>query len=569
MSAIQPIRQRNQARAIAILVYIVGAFNVYSAITPSFAGRHQQLISVVPLFVENGSRLATAFSGFALLILAQSLWRQKRMAWIIATLVLVIASVFHIFKGLDVEEASVSLGLAFILWFNRDSFFAASDEPSFNQGVRALIQATLFTLIYGIVGFSLMQTRHNMPIDLSNSFRHTLSAIGILNPTSFNITTHFSSLFADSISWIAIGTYTYALLAILRPVLIHRPATQTERSRANSIVNTYAQDGLAFIGLLSDKSYFFSKGGSVINFVVKNNVALALGNMVGPKEDCRVCLENFVAHCKKNDWIPTFYQISESFLDIYKVLGFHTIEVGREAIIETKNFTLTGSEMKPLRAPVSKLERLNSSFAVETPSHSPILIRQLHAISDEWLSTVGTREKSFSLGWFNRTYLESVKVAVVRDEKQDPVAFATLIEVPNTHEITVDLMRKSLKAPSGTMDYLFVSLIEWASMVGIERVNLGLSPLAEVGDTEKDSTTERAVRFLYDHLNRFYNFQGIHYFKHKFKPKWEPRYLAIESITQLPKIASALVKADTGDDYLMHYATLGLRSLREPLKESK
>ena len=42
--------------------------------------------------------------------------------------------------------------------------------------------------------------------------------------------------------------------------------------------------------------------------------------------------------------------------------------------------------------------------------------------------------------------------------------------------------------------------------------------------------------FLYQHGEKFYNFQGLRAYKEKFNPVWEPRYLAYPGGLALPRI---------------------------------
>jgi phosphatidylglycerol lysyltransferase len=51
------------------------------------------------------------------------------------------------------------------------------------------------------------------------------------------------------------------------------------------------------------------------------------------------------------------------------------------------------------------------------------------------------------------------------------------------------------------------------------------------------------LRFLYENIDRFYNFKGLHAFKEKFHPAWSPRYLAIPGVGNLPVISLSLLRA--------------------------
>lgn len=123
-------------RFAAILVAVMGVVNVLSAVTPSLAERIAILERYSPLEVQHGGHLTAALAGFALLMLARSLSRRKRMAWALTIIVLGISAISHLVKGLDYEESFLSGALMVMLWLMRARFHARSDMSSVQQGLR-------------------------------------------------------------------------------------------------------------------------------------------------------------------------------------------------------------------------------------------------------------------------------------------------------------------------------------------------------------------------------------------------------------------------------------------------
>jgi phosphatidylglycerol lysyltransferase len=103
------------------------------------------------------------------------------------------------------------------------------------------------------------------------------------------------------------------------------------------------------------------------------------------------------------------------------------------------------------------------------------------------------------------------------------------------------------------MDFLFVSLFEWARAQGYATFSLGLSSLSGVGEHADDPAVERAMHFIYQHVNQFYNFKGLHAFKEKYHPIWSPRYLIYPSAASLPVVLAAMIQASSGDRLLLRY----------------
>jgi phosphatidylglycerol lysyltransferase len=188
--------------------------------------------------------------------------------------------------------------------------------------------------------------------------------------------------------------------------------------------------------------------------------------------------------------------------------------------------TLEGKRGQPLRHSVNRAKREGLAFALLEHPLPETTWEELQRISDAWLAHKATAEKGFSLGRFERAYLSRSPLTVVRQGSRI-VAFANLVPgYGGREELTIDLMRHVSDMPYGTMDFLFVSLIELARTQGYRYFSLGMAPLSGVGETRYARAGERLVRLLYEYGDRFYNYKGLRSFKEKFYPEWHSAYLA-------------------------------------------
>ncbi len=146
-------------RLVALLTAGMGIIDVLSGLTPALHDRMKILEQYSPFGVDFGGHLTSVLAGFALLLLADGLWRRKRLAWALTVTILIMSVPVHLFKGLDYEEAILGAALAIWLIYLRPHFHAHSDPPSIRQGLMTLLVALIFTLIYGVLGFYLLD-RH-------------------------------------------------------------------------------------------------------------------------------------------------------------------------------------------------------------------------------------------------------------------------------------------------------------------------------------------------------------------------------------------------------------------------
>jgi phosphatidylglycerol lysyltransferase len=537
----------------AVAVALVGLVNIVSAVTPAVASRKALLDTILTAGTRHGAHLAAALAGFGLILLSRGLWRRKQTAWAIATALLVVSFISHLVKGLDYEEAVIVGALIVWLWSLRSHFHAMSDRPSVRQGVLVFAAAVVFTVFYGAVGFYLLDRHFAFHYNTAAAIDQTLIMFFEFYDPGLEPTTGFGHYFADSIYIVGIVTLGYSLLLMLRPVFLRQPATEEERARASKIVERHGRSSLAAVALLPDKSYFYSSGGSVISFVASSGIGLALGDPIGPNRDAASAVSEFKEYCAARDWRAAFYQTLPDYLSLYSAARLSALCVGCEATVGLAGFSLEGGENKPVRNSVTKLVKLGFTAGVHDPPLDDELVEELRMVSDEWLTTMHGSEKRFSLGWFDEDYIRSCPVMAVRAEDGTIAAFANIISEYQKNETSVDLMRRTADAPNGTMDFLFVSLFEWAKSQGFDTFNLGLSPLAGVGEESDDPMAEKALKFIYDHVNRFYGFKGLHKFKEKFGPEWSPRYLVYDGAAALLSTAYAIVSADSGGSLLWSY----------------
>jgi phosphatidylglycerol lysyltransferase len=247
--------------------------------------------------------------------------------------------------------------------------------------------------------------------------------------------------------------------------------------------------------------------------------------------------------CDEHDAWPVFYQIEQENLPMYLQFGMKFLKLGEEAKVDLRAFCLEGGTHKALRYSHNKLDKEGYTFEIIPPQNVDAIMPVLQEISECWLEQKHTREKRFSLGWFNPEYIRRNPAAIVRS-KQEIVAFANVLQGAEKYELSVDLMRHlprqtdggQASIQGGIMDYLFVEMMLWGKKEGYEWFNLGMAPLSGLQDSVLAPLWERTGAFVFEHGEHFYNFQGLRQYKEKFVPVWEPKYLATRGGLMLPRI---------------------------------
>lgn len=538
----------------AALVASMGVINLLSAVRPALPSRVAWLQDLFPIEIRHSAHLFTALSGFWLLILAFGLLRRKRVAWLLTIGFLGVSIIVNLVKGLNFEESLFAALLLLLLSATRGVYTARSDAPSVAQGAKTLLASGLFTLAYGTAGLFFLDRVHGVKGNLPGAALQTLMMFIAQDNAGLIPATRFGRFFVDSIYWVGGITLLYSLWMLLRPMLLRgAPADEAQHIQAKAIVGRYGGSSLAAMTLLGDKSYFFSASGkSLIAYVPKGRGAVALGDPIGPQEEAAEMIQGFLDFCRVNDWTPGFYQVQPSLLDLYGQFGFRAIKIGEEAVVNLITFTMSGKSGQDLRTARNKLTKSGHGITFYQPPISRSLLVELRSVSDEWLGMMKGSEKKFSVGWFDEAYLGQTTIAVVRKPDGVVSAFANLVGAASAKGIAIDLMRHRRDMLNGTMEFLFISLFQYCHEQGYERFYLGLSALSGVGTTNASARVEKMIHHLYDHLNRFYNFKGLHAYKEKFRPQWEPRYLVFPGYGALVDVVVALIRADSGDR-LMDY----------------
>lgn len=537
----------------AALTLLTGIINLTSGIQPALMNRIAIIEPFIPLTVRHGSRITSVLAGFGLILLAGNLWRRKRAAWVFSIALLLVSIITHLVKGLDFEEASLGLGALILLLILNSSFHASSDRPSVKQGLIVLAAALAFTLVYGAAGFFLLDKHFNVTYRLLDALRQTVVMFTSFYNPGFEPLTGFGRYFAGSIYVIGLGTITFAIIMLIRPVLIRLPATPAERARAESLIQKFGRTALARACLFEDKSYFFGPDDTVTTYAVSNRGAIILGDPIGPPDQAKQAILGFRDFCKKNDWTPAYVSTLPDYMDAYHEAGFDSVCIGYEAIVDLQSFTLEGSQNKDIRYAVNHMEKLGYHAEAHIPPLGDRLMHSLQVISDDWLTSRHGGEMHFSDGWFNDAYIRNSTVMVVQTQDGSPTAFANLVPEFQKNEVTIDLMRHHGEGEYGTMDFLFAKMLLWAKENGYDSFSLGLSAIVGVGEKPEDPRLEQTLHTLAEYVSRFYNFRGLHEFKEKFHPRWEPRYLVYPGTTSLPLVLSSLLSVHAGKNYLWKF----------------
>ncbi|QAY67677.1 bifunctional lysylphosphatidylglycerol flippase/synthetase MprF [Paenibacillus protaetiae] len=500
------------AWALAALVFISGILLLTSSATPGSWHRMHLLEQYVTPFTMKGSHQLAVLFGLLMLMVSESLRFRVKRAYYAALFLLVGGTASLVLKGFEFEEAVFLLFVLLLLWLSKDRF--NRKEAPFSLS-RTFIWAAVSLIVIALY-LSLGLSTNELPPELSKFHAHWYARYTLKD----------GELQREAVVALAV---TWGLLSVRRLFLPSLPPAplpdQRDMAKLEQLLTQYNGNFLTHLLFIGDKSFMWAPdGNAVLAYGRYRKTLVALGDPIGDPDSIRLLIREFRDYADRYAATAAFYQVRAEYLPLYHEFGYRFFKLGEEAVVPLARFHLTGRRKADLRAACNKFERNGYTFGMIRPPFAPVLLSELKDVSDEWLG--GRKEKGFTLGTFKESYLELAPIAVLRDNEGRVAAFASLMPVYDKGvSVQIDLMRHR-KGLNGVMDVLFVHLLEWAKAEGYETFNLGMAPLASVGESSYSYRGERLARWVFLKGNQFYGFQGIRRFKEKFDPEWEPRYLA-------------------------------------------
>lgn len=562
---------------IALLVLGMGIINVVSALVGISAGRLALLMPYLPLEVRHGTRTLTVLAGLLLMLLSWSIFRRKHRGWIAAMLLLGTSAVLHLLKGLDYEEAITAICTMTVLFAARREFVVRSDSRAMRGAVVFSVVAVAGWLLYGILGLYLLRHQFTPDFTLNRAVSTTIAVLvptdkPALTPLPVPITHHAHYLrhlhdlrnlhllrrdafwFLDSLVAAAFTCALYIAGVLIRPVAASLHALDHEREEAYRLLTARGGTPLAYWTLMPGLTYLFSHDRTAfLAYRVVEDTAVVLSEPQGDTAAFSALIDEFVHLCHHNDWRPCWYQVTDANLPAFTEQGWRTVKIGEEALIDLPDLAFTGKKWQSVRTALNRVPQEGYAAVWYDIMNDPRgWLPELTRISRDWLTSQHGEEKGFSMGTWElaQRFGREQRCLVLHDAENHPVAFLSFVPIfGEDGGWALDLMRRQAETPQGAMEFLLATALTTFRDEGARVTSLGLSPFASITPSDGAGTPElleRIRQLIYQHFNSFFSFQGLNHFKKKFQPRWEPRYLVYPSLTAMPRVILALMRAHSG-----------------------
>lgn len=138
----------------------------------------------------------------------------------------------------------------------------------------------------------------------------------------------------------------------------------------------------------------------------------------------------------------------------------------------------------------------------------------------------------------------------VAEQGGEPIGFTVLCPIPSRNGWLTEQFVRGPKCPNGTVELMVDTAIRQVGGEGAEMVTMGMVPLSRQVPRNPDDPAwlKFTMNWVKAHGRRFYNFDGLEWFKNKFHPnRWDPIYaLSTESVISpgtLYSVAAAFTRS--------------------------
>lgn len=542
-------RALQQPSWIARIVFLVGALSVASALMPSIGARAHLLVEMVPDAFPAAAATGTAAIGLILVALSRALRRGKFRAWLLATVLTGTAAALHVLKGLDVEEASLCLALTVLLATARKNFTARPDPRSARRVWVVLTLGTVVATLVGVAWLTFVDRGQAAGTTFGDRLVQAfLGLVGIPGPVHYTTEDQFGDA-AVALAVLGAAVLLFSLMVAMQPKGGPHPLSADERSRVHALLAKWGwMDSLGYFTLRDDRAVIFAPdGNAALTYRVIGGVSLAGGDPIGNPSSWPGAVTAWLEEAKSYGWVPAALGPSERGATAFHRAGLDVLELGDEAVVHASDFTLNGRQMRGVRQAVSRCERAGITVtARRLRDLTPEDLDEARRYVDEWRDGPVERGFSMALGRFGAP--EDSDGVLVLARGQDGVPVGLLHFVPwGADGLSLDLMRRARDGENGIVETMVAGLMGTADDLGVVRVSLNFAVFRSVfarGEKLGAGPVLRLWRGILLWASRFWQIESLYRANAKYQPEWVARYLVYRSPSDLPKVATAALRAE-------------------------
>ena len=344
--------------------------------------------------------------------------------------------------------------------------------------------------------------------------------------------------------------YVLASVLVLDPRPDDRPSEETARARV--ALERVGSGALYPYQLAPECTAWADEDGTAALAVAHvGRVDVALGDPAGLPGAAAAVLDTWLDHCRRSDVVPAIYQASEPLSRRLRARGWLSVTVGREAVLDPTAFDLATPRMANLRHTITRSRRggVSTLWAADGVRGlpDPTIAAGLVALDAAWRRTAGP-QMGFTVGRFDPADGGRSALAVALDAGGAPTAFCVLRPTGSDGGWMLDVMRRERDGVPGALEASLAAAISGLAAMGVRRLSLGLAPLAGL-DPISPSRSERWLARAAHVIRPVYNTEGLAFFKDKFGPTWEPRFLLVPGPTSLLTGVIALLRLHLGGSW--------------------
>ncbi|ONI86021.1 lysine--tRNA ligase [Saccharothrix sp. ALI-22-I] len=335
-----------------------------------------------------------------------------------------------------------------------------------------------------------------------------------------------------------------ALYVFFRGVRSRRSLTDTEELDVRRLLAAHGEpDSLGYFATRRDKSVVFAPDGrAALTYRVLAGTTLASGDPVGDEEAWPQAVQAWLDEARRYGWLPGVLGASERGARVYAAAGLKALEIGDEAVLDVREFTLNGPERRAVRQAVSRVER--AGYTSRVRRHAEIPADEMASILDlaqRWRGAATERGFSMALGRLGDP--TDGRCVMVEAYDADGELRGLLSFVPwGRRGLSLDLMRRDRAAENGLNEYMVAEVVAAGTRLGVQRVSLNFAmfrAVFEEGEKIGAGPVLRAWRRVLSLGSRFFQLESLYRSNVKYGPDWLPRYLCFTRTRHLPRVSIA------------------------------